>query len=520
MIKILIVENNATTSSMLADTLSTCTNVSTRLATQPSTASQLVKSEGFDVVLIDLKLTDSNETGPGTAIYNGIQLGGDLRQALPGAIIVLYSGDITPGREKEFTYYEDCLRTRADYVLGRETLLSKGSTTWSDTLQTWIAAKRAEQAAARPLDCDDDWNTLALVETVGKDCLSQLIRLAIPDMSRDKVRALHPGFSGAFVCSVASTTLAGGRSVILILKIAKSLLPLTDELRRRPTPGSVLDRYATVPHSRCVNWQDWYAVSLRPVRDAMLLRDFLFQKGRARDKAIFSNLITELLVPSAKEAVPSPGTATDNLLGYASGSEMLNTLRTVSAWRKLPCGDIAKKDVTTVERFIERCLQGHWTVSGNYQLSRLHGDFHCRNVFVSEAGKMDLIDFGESNELPRLLDFATLDADLLLSVLGSKQGGDLDFKKIKGWYTYAVKGFPFRSKPETNATESRIQLLRRLLHKHLLADLDDVTTIEYSEALLLQCLRYMRFVTTTAPKKILAVLLAAQLIRQHGLDVD
>jgi hypothetical protein len=118
------------------------------------------------------------------------------------------------------------------------------------------------------------------------------------------------------------------------------------------------------------------------------------------------------------------------------------------------------------------------------------------------------------------MDFATLDADILISVLGSVRGVDMRFDKIEQWFKLATAGFPFkdaRQKSRAGTTDSCLSLLRRTLHARMLGDLDGVATMEYSESLLFQLLRYLRFPTTTAPKKILAVRLAVALIQKHHL---
>jgi hypothetical protein len=335
------------------------------------------------------------------------------------------------------------------------------------------------------------------------------------------VRALKAGFSGAFVLWVVSSTSGNKRDVENVLKISNSPLPLRDELRRMPVVGSVLDLHSVTPHTTCVEANGWSAIAIRPVKDAVLLRDFVL-KGRAKrvDHRILSDMIADLLIPPAKTASPrsaSPS-ANDHLLGFCAGSQILDVLDQMSKWGRLST-NLKPKDVVRVAKFIERSLQGHWSLCGNYHVARLHGDFHCRNVFVSPSSRALLIDFGRSEDFPRLLDFAALEADLLLSVLDSTGGSDLGFAEVERWYEYACADFPFRRTSEgVERTESRLSLLRKLVHTKMLADLENVTQVEYSEGLLFQFLRYLRFPTTTAPKKVLATRLAANLIHKHGID--
>ena len=414
--KILIVEDSPTIASMLSDTLAKCSGVTRRLATQPSTALEMVKEESCDIVLIDLRLAESSQGERGKAIYNGIQLGEDIRAQLPGAVIVFYSGNITPGKETQFPLYNDCLKAAPDYILARETLLGKSANAWSETLLLWIDKKRVDQALARPFEYDRDWNTLAMVEIIGEECLSQLIHIFVPQMERDRVKALRPGYSGAFILQTISSSNGGKRQIENLLKISRSPLPLKDELRRVPFPGSVLDTHAVVPHTGLVNWQGWHAIGIRPVKGGILLREFLQQAATPKDLQTLEEMIDVLLLPPAKDANAQPAGVSEHkrLLGYNTGSQILDTLEQMSTW-KHTAGNLQAIDLRVVRRFVEWSLEGHWNVCGNYHTARLHGDFHCRNVFVSLTDRPVLIDFGRSDEFPRLLDFATLDADVLLS---------------------------------------------------------------------------------------------------------
>jgi hypothetical protein len=246
----------------------------------------------------------------------------------------------------------------------------------------------------------------------------------------------------------------------------------------------------------------------------MLLRDFLTEnKKKKGDQQVFSEMIGDLLILPAKSATlnPTVPSGRDHLLGYSTGSQILDVLDQMAAWKSTSSG-LSSRHLQLVRKFVERSLNGFWTLCGNYPVARLHGDFHSRNVFVSPNARATLIDFGRSDVFPRLMDFAALEADLILSVLDSTNGGDLQFSSVKTWHAFATSEFPFKENPQKIAGgESRISLLRKSLHMRMLADIEQVVSVEYSEALLFELLRYLRFPTTTDPKKILAVRLAASL---------
>src|SRR5207248_1153220 len=141
------------------------------------------------------------------------------------------------------------------------------------------------------------------------------------------------------------------------------------------------------------------------------------------DGRVFKDMVSGLLVRPAKEATSQSGANTRQLLGFSAGSQMLQVLDAMSTWKTNVTG-VTLADVKLVRKFLERSLSGHWTICGNCRVARLHGDFHSRNIFVSPTSGAIVIDFARSAEFPRLLDFAALEADLLLSVLCSKDGED------------------------------------------------------------------------------------------------
>ncbi len=519
MIKVLVVDNEPGINRTLWETVTAIPSFEGHIAPDGTTARQMAKEHTFSVALIDLKLTETTERGPGKTIYDGIRVGEDIHKGSPETVIVMYSGDIEEHKEKHFDHYNDCVEAGADEVLARQSLMSMSAEKLGGIVLQWINRKQTDHSSARPLEFYEDWNTKAVTETVGKETLGQLIRQAIPTMAKDSVRALQPGYSGAFILFVKSFTRPPKREVETILKISQFAAPLRDELRRLPEMGSTLELHAETPKAPCVESQGWYAIAVRPVKSAMLLREFLMQSRVHReDEQIFSQMIDDLLIPNAKAAVPKFSKFSAPLLSFVSGSQMLDVLDQMVTWKSV-LGALTVRQLQLVRKFIERSLNGHWTICGNYQVARLHGDFHCRNVFVSPNARAALIDFGRSDVYPRLLDFAALEADILLSVLDNKNGNDLMFSKAQEWYKVAYSGFPFKNtRKRASRAESRIFLLRSLLHEKMLRELDSVTAVEYSEALLFQFLRYLRFPTTTAPKKVLAVRLASSLIAQHRLN--
>ncbi len=518
--QILVVEDNPSTSGMLNDTLLKIPGIECFVAPQPSIALSLIQKKTYDLVFIDLMLSPTSEHAPRKAIYNGIQLGEDIRKSYPPTVIIMYSMAVDAKNVRAFEYYDLCLEAGADEVIGGEFLQSLNAAKLGQKIAEWIEQRKSTLVDTRPLTPEGDWATKALFEIVGEDALSRIIHQLIPQATKDHVKALNAGYSGASVAMVTSKAELTNNTVENVIKICRTRQALDDELRRLPTIGSALDVRSETPHTGCVEAHGWYGFACRAVKDSILLRDYLLRKpalAKRPDQLRLSALIERLLVTPASESCRREDIKIgDQLMGYAFGHQVLEKLSEIGKW-KAPLMLTDKEHLHILAGFIRNALNGHWNLCGHYHVAKLHGDFHCRNVFISNSAPALLIDFGRSEMLPRLLDFAALDADILISLLGSDDGADLYFDGLNGWLDEALKGYPFVTETrEFNGQDTKLTMLRKLLHQKLLSGLANVTPIEYTEALLFQMLRYMRFPTTTAPKQLLAAEIAFHLVTKLG----
>jgi hypothetical protein len=113
-----------------------------------------------------------------------------------------------------------------------------------------------------------------------------------------------------------------------------------------------------------------------------------------------------------------------------------------------------------------------------------------------------------------MFDFAALDADLLFSVLDGSNAKDLKFgTHVDRWLKQITSHYPFKSKANAEGN-TRWSYLRNILHTNAMNSVAETNNIEYAEALAFHAARYLRFQTTTAPKKLLAVRTLGLLLRQ------
>ena len=162
--------------------------------------------------------------------------------------------------------------------------------------------------------------------------------------------------------------------------------------------------------------------------------------------------------------------------------------------------------------------RGRWGfTTADRHAARLHGNFHCRNVFLAHNEAPLLIDFGRSDVYPRLFDFAALDTDLVISVMDSGKGADHAFQNVEKWFRRIRRSFPFSKKPLNERPKTKVELFRNILRAHTTSKLKLVSASEYGEVLIFHLLRYLRFPSVPPAKKILAIRLIDALAKQLGL---
>ena len=513
-IRILLVEDRPSYSKMLLKRLDDPVQYKVELRTEPDGAVQLARSESFDLILIDLHLKNDSEE-----VFEGI----DVCESLPpqlkeGAAVIMYSGWITRKNREELT--RRCKAVGADEVLSRPELFSRSRKELASWIGETIQKKRKTRTTDQRVKFESDLRTLAALEAFGRERLADVVLACVAEKEQIEVRALQAGYSGAAVLRAASAQALGG-PVNLVIKVTRSQFSLEDELKRRPVPGSAYDASSALPVNQHVVQQDGiYAIAIPEVRARTLLREFLLTPGLTKsDQLVLRRVVDDLLVIQAKSAKPWNVFNIDSgayEFKATAGCEIADFLSEAATWK----GVLTEKDrraIRQVKEFIQRVLDGHWgfTMENRYA-ALLHGDFHCRNIFVAPDTEPQLIDFGRSEVYPRLFDFACLDVDLVLAVMDSGKGEDQGLGNVEGWFNTITESFPYGKTNTLAVGNAKVKWLRHLLSCTMTTGLDSVTRAEYAETLIFHFLRYLRFKNIPIPKKILAVRLIQALAKEFG----
>lgn len=487
-------------------------------ATRPGHLESLLTQQRFSAVFIDLVL---QQTGP--PIFEGVDLARDVRKLLPEAVIVVYSASLEEGEEARGseTRRTDCLEAGADAVTSRSNLFGFPEDKLKGQLDAWAQTRLEKIAGARPVDFADDRTTRAAVDVVGGEpWVRRMVAEVIGDAEGHRIKALSPGRSGAVLFKVVTVPKDAPGERHLVIKADKSDFALEAELGARPAKGTWQSAMAVGLEPGVHRIDDWYVAWMEFLRDAQSLREYVTGSDVSSDvRSTLQAIAEELLERNAADAAPSRasfGIGGHYRLRDSAGLAVIEQLDAIASWSTV-LGERDLEIARRVKRFVEASLDGVFMFSATGKLARLHGDLHCRNVFLRN-GRPVVIDFARSDVYPRLFDFASLETDLALAVADAGEGHDQRFDRLDAWESEFVASslLLWVGKADAEGAPTRREVLQRLMRRSL-SRIGGLSEREYGEVLLFNILRYLRFDHVTAPKRVLAARWAHSLIERLGL---
>lgn len=514
--KVLLVEDKKDIRTQLLDTWPR-ENLKLTVASDTATANGYLSQEEFDAVLIDLNLDDAEGE------YSGIPFGAKLREQFPAMLIVMYSGYIESGNEKGFRYYAECLDAGADQVLSRPWLGTKTPKQVAEALRSWREQRLGKFRSHVDLEHADDLKLNAIFERLGgREVLKDTLRKLFPGIHRFRIEPIGGGYSGAFLLRIKTFSDDASAGSSNVVKVSRSEFALSTELKRKPFQGSHLDKVGVSPRmDRVEKVGSWFAFSVRDVGQAMTLEEYVLEKGTSapivsRLRAMVQELLVENARASNKAVDDEHKTRFE--LKFSFLSDVMDALDDTSRFAETLLDAEYKSRIDDLRKFLTGIEMGFYSMAaGDVHVAFLHGDFHCRNVLLPESPPTPIvIDFGRSDVYPRLFDFSSLEVDLMIRVLDSDSGRVWDPKRVKKWWDHIDDVYPLGDKDLRPGTAGRVNSLRQCLHDALQEDLEHVSRREYTEAVLFQLLRYIRFPTISMAKKALAARWAAELSKSLG----
>ena len=515
---VLLVEDKKEIRKQLLDTWLPKIGIELTVAEDTDTAQKYLERNQFEAILIDLNLAD--EDGE----FSGIPFGANVRSSYEELLIVMYSAHIEDGRESSFKHIDDCKNAGADHVLARSYLTTKPAVTIKKKLEELHEKRLAKLRDNVKVTYDDTLKIRAVIERLGSvSVLKAILQKVVPNASEYKVQVLSEGYSGAILLRTTSEKVANtGATARNIVKIDKSDFSLARELKSKPFQGTHLDSVSVAPRAdHVVRVQEWSAFSVRDVGDSISLEWFLL-KQRSSTKTIrlvdgyVDTLLKENAVQSTEQRVGDDSLAFD--LRYTFLQEVVNAIDSVDMFCEvLPKSKVWRESALHLRKFVEGMVSGYYGMAGQaIHVAPLHGDFHCRNILLTKGDfRPVVIDFGKSAIYPRLFDYSSLEADVIIRVLDSDVGKFWEPAQVSVWWESLGRAFPLGDKSVDG--KSLICHLRNKIHHSLQNELVSVTKREYADALIFQILRYLRFSNISIAKKAMCVRWASQLVKSIGM---
>jgi len=531
MLNILLVENDPGYSGIMEDKLEILKHqqlVIYKSVNNGKHAINLLKSGSYDLVLLDLKLKDGDDTDPKKVVYDGITIGEQIRFENKNVVIFMYSSDIIWYEEEKFDHYISCKSSGADKIISRKELFGYDTPKLFKIFESSVTEKEKKLTQFSELIFDKDIPTDALKEKMTsnnhQDIFYKVIDKLNPEIKKCRISALKEGNSGALVFTVRPQLPDGKYDIpAFVIKACRSFTDLNKEMKALPLVGTPLYLSSAQPvNDEVIEINDWNFIAYPMVEDSDLLSNFLLVKDEVPglDKT-FNQLIQNMLIkPSSSHRDWKDEIKVDSFYpSFSMLNQIVETLAILNSWKDIYDIEI-KKDIAELNNFIEKIYKRFFSFKSytNY-LAHLHGDLHCDNIFVSISRPATVIDFGKRCILPRLFDIAAFNVDLLIIQMSKAQGQDQRYDLIKEWETISLEQFPFNDKSKIfSPTNDRVVILRNMLINEMLNKLESVTSHEYSVVLLFNLLRYLKFSEVSNPKKILIIKLVSYLIRKYGFE--
>lgn len=497
--RVLVVEDEAQWGESLVRIIESISDTEVVLRPGVGTALASASRSDLDFAFIDLELKGGAK---GEFPLFGIELASKIREVNPEIGLVLYSGHIKQGRERQFEFYDECAKL-ADEVFSRKELLSARSESLARII-TRILGKRL----TRHVEFAADLNTAASVERISEHVADYLIRKSIPRSSDLRAGILGGGFSESSVFRVEGNDAATGEHLQAVVKISRNRSSLATELEGTPHFGSPDFGTSISAQPELVERRGWWAIAQPFVGNSKTLEEVLLSDNPSDD--IFSSVVYRLFETPAGRPVPRPSDrSVENgrwRMTKQFAAEVCSILDKISQNSEVTPPDIlhaAVEVATAVRRDTERDF-----TKRTRGFAMLHGDAHTRNILITDDDSPVLIDLARRAPYPRMFDMAALHVDLVLRLMESIGGRDNGFVGLPAWQREVRTQYPLGNSQQASKDVfgRSISVLTASATR-----LKDTTPDEYAEALYFQLLRHSRFSSITYPKKCLAAFWSAEL---------
>ncbi len=391
-----------------------------------------------------------------------------------------------------------------------------------------------------------DYSLAAIVETIGSETIMVLVQKLLKESTkRIKASFISPGLSGAYVlrvdCEFDVTEGEVPKKKSLFLKVSRDWSLLEAELGRRSEVSYYPDRmFASFVGEEIVETgrevegrqRGWYAIGYDFQHGAVTLIEWLVKRQLSNDD-IEKAMSTLFLGDNGLQGVYDASVERE-IPPYSALSEL------ITPWRKAKIAEAIDDFSEIIERklahfgfereilddFLETKLIPNFDHKSVPKVSyhcRSHGDFHGRNILVSDSGWPYLIDPANIGTLHWAADLARLIVDLIVSGLDS--GPDsLLLDQMNDWVKICSSVLQFDIKPIQVLDDSRKRITATIgwlvrntanIHGH---HFENEKKWEFQLAMAIEFLRASYRQELFPPKRILGLLAASTALRIIGQD--
>ena len=474
----------------------------------PIDADRAVSARHMDIVLVDLHLTEDDDSLPEDRWeYAGIDVINQVAKNSPSTAIVAYSGSFGRGKALDSPIGRSAKQAGADLVVSRTEIDSAAPKELKELLLDLFERKRSENIGGTQIVFPNDYAMRMACDIVGEHNIANLITHSMPDLLVESVNCLVGGLSGAVVLGVianhATTESSTANCVIKIDKAHK----IDHEFDSQPEIGTLLGEHTTriAPFvTKEVN--GWKALRMAFVTQREMLRTVL-ESGQIDPS---HNEMFEQIVDWALNAIRIESASTlyrrwdvaqlrfsasdlfrieSTLTGLLNAHEVLDTF-----------GNVAVKEMKRSLHLVEKIDFGSAALMSVQQ----HGDLNCRNIFISTDAPPRFIDLPDHSLYPRFFDIAQLMVDAF-SMSFERLGGHrhrLD-RQDRIWVLFQSIFFG-KDYENSNTQDPTITLLYRLANA--VSTETSLEGEEWQRLVAYHCLQFLRY--TDLPlsrKRVLAI---------------
>ncbi len=481
--------------------------------------------DDVDIAFVDLLLSQLPYNGGKQVLDQptGLAVVERARNRFPFAHLVLYSTAFdSEGTEITAEYRRKAIKAGASDVQSRNWLDGLVEESAREYVETALKASFDQQRAATPIEWGSDIRTQALRERPGEGVVLKALTRAIAEGVSHNVTSLGGGRSGAIMAGVLSKRV-GATTLRNVLKFDRREFALSRELLGKPRVGSPEESTSVAPATEVYGpLAGWYVVRMREVEHALRLQQFLLTVDEGDRRTRVAQAVAEacLFRPARVWSPIASGLQErDYRLTFAFGSEVLDSLDELHEvvahlWTG---GD---EQIASVRRFLVFAVtRGGWSLLRDSRgLAFLHGDMHTRNIILDGMDRPYVLDFASARAYPRCTDIAAMHVDLIATVLDCQEGNQHIAARATAAWEIVWSMFPFAQRDEPGSSHQGFQKLVNDMVFAAVVALGDVSDTEYENAMLFQCLRYMRMSYLPLVRRAILMRIAASLVERLRLD--